>query len=90
MAKALGCTGVTTERNDTSSRARVAPFADKHKIWVGFHNHTEQPAGDGQDTMPSSISVQFIGFNLDIGHYVAGIEGACRRFPCSRSITTAS
>src|SRR4051812_45019259 len=39
VAKALGCFGVTTERNDTLAR-RVAPFADKHKIWVGFHNHT--------------------------------------------------
>ena len=39
VAKALGCTGVTTERNAILAK-RVAPFADKHKIWVGFHNHT--------------------------------------------------
>src|SRR4051794_4586940 len=34
VAKALGCTGVTTERNEKLA-GRVAPFADKHKIWVG-------------------------------------------------------
>src|SRR3954463_4103771 len=39
VAKALGCTGVTTERNEKLA-GRVAPFADKHKVWVGFHNHT--------------------------------------------------
>jgi hypothetical protein len=27
---------VTTERNGILA-ARVAPFADKHQIWVGFH-----------------------------------------------------
>lgn len=73
VAKALGCFGVTTERNDTLAR-RVAPFADKHKIWVGFHNHTNNyPAMDKTD--PILELSPFIGFNLDIGHYVAGSKG---------------
>jgi sugar phosphate isomerase/epimerase len=73
VAKALGCFGVTTERNDTLAR-RVAPFADKHKIWVGFHNHTGNlPAMDKTD--PILELSPFIGFNLDIGHYVAGSKG---------------
>ncbi len=73
VAKALGCFGVTTERNDTLAR-RVAPFADKHKIWVGFHNHTTNyPAMDKAD--PILELSPFIGFNLDIGHYVAGSKG---------------
>ena len=73
VAKALGCIGVTTERNAILA-ARVAPFADKHKIWVGFHNHTNNlPVMDKRD--PILDLGQYIGFNLDIGHYVAGTKG---------------
>ena len=73
VAKALGCTGVTTERNAILA-ARVAPFADKHKIWVGFHNHTNNlPEMDKFDSILDLG--QYIGFNLDIGHYVAGTKG---------------
>jgi sugar phosphate isomerase/epimerase len=72
-AKALGCFAVTTERNDTLAR-RVAPFAEKHQIWVGFHNHTTNyPVIDKPD--PLLEIGKFIGFNLDIGHYVAGTKG---------------
>src|SRR5262249_44640741 len=39
IAKALGCKAITTERNDELPK-RLAPFAEKHKIWVAFHNHT--------------------------------------------------
>jgi sugar phosphate isomerase/epimerase len=73
VAKALGCFGVTTERNAILA-ARVAPFADKHKIWVGFHNHTNNyPEMKEHD--PLLDLGQYIGFNLDIGHYVAGTKG---------------
>jgi sugar phosphate isomerase/epimerase len=73
VAKALGCFGVTTERNDVLAR-RVAPFAEKHQIWVGFHNHTNNfPSIDKPD--PLLEVGKYIGFNLDIGHYVAGTKG---------------
>jgi len=73
VAKALGCFAVTTERNDVLAR-RVAPFADKHQIWVGFHNHTNNfPSIDKPD--PLLEVGKYIGFNLDIGHYVAGTKG---------------
>ena len=73
VAKALGCFAVTTERNDVLAR-RVAPFAEKHQIWVGFHNHTNNfPAIDKPD--PILEVGKYIGFNLDIGHYVAGTKG---------------
>ena len=39
VAKALGCVGITTERSEAMAK-KLAPFADKHKIWVAFHNHT--------------------------------------------------
>lgn len=73
VAKALGCTGVTTERN-TILATRVAPFADKHQIWVGFHNHTNN-LPDMEKHDPIFDLGQYIGLNLDIGHYVAGSKG---------------
>ncbi len=73
VAKALGAAAVTTERNAILA-ARVAPFADKHKIWVGFHNHTNNlPEMDKFDSILELG--QYIGLNLDIGHYVAGTKG---------------
>jgi sugar phosphate isomerase/epimerase len=72
-AKALGCVGITTERSDALAK-RVAPFAEKHRIWVGFHNHTTNfPTVEKLD--PLLETGAFIGFNLDVGHYVAGTKG---------------
>ena len=73
IAKALGAVGITTERNEFLAR-RVAPFAEKHKIWVAFHNHTNNvPVMDKTD--PILDIGAFIGLNVDIGHYVAGTKG---------------
>ncbi|WP_165227516.1 sugar phosphate isomerase/epimerase family protein [Aquisphaera insulae] len=73
VAKVLGCKAITTERNDALAK-RLAPFAEKHRIWVAFHNHTENtPAIDAVD--PLTRAGDFIGFNFDIGHYVAGTKG---------------
>ena len=53
---------------------RLAPFAAKHKIWVAFHNHTNNvPTIESID--PLMQIGDYIGFNLDIGHYVAGTNG---------------
>jgi sugar phosphate isomerase/epimerase len=73
IAKALGCKAITTERNDDQAK-RLAPFAEKYKIWVAFHNHTNNiPTIENID--PLMHISDFIGFNLDIGHYVAGTKG---------------
>jgi sugar phosphate isomerase/epimerase len=73
VAKALGCVGITTERSEGQAK-RLAPFADKHKIWVAFHNHTNNfPAMDKHD--PILDFGQYIGFNFDVGHYFAGTKG---------------
>src|SRR4051794_3701357 len=73
VAKALGCKAITTERNDALAK-RLAPFADKHKIWVAFHNHTNNvPITDEID--PLLAIGEHIAFNFDIGHYVAGTKG---------------
>lgn len=73
VAKALGCVGITTERSEPMAK-RLAPFADKHKIWVAFHNHTDNyPVMDKED--PILAYGQYIGFNFDVGHYFAGTKG---------------
>jgi sugar phosphate isomerase/epimerase len=73
VARALGCVGITLERSEAMAK-RLAPFADKHKIWVAFHNHTNNyPMMDKAD--PILALGQYIGFNFDVGHYVAGTKG---------------
>jgi sugar phosphate isomerase/epimerase len=73
VAKALGCIGITLERNEPMAK-RLAPFADKHRIWVAFHNHEKNyPAMDRPD--PILDYGQYIGFNVDVGHYFAGTKG---------------
>jgi sugar phosphate isomerase/epimerase len=72
VAKALGCTGITTERSDAMMK-RLAPFADKHRIWVGFHNHTTNfPTLEADALLDAG---NYLGFNFDVGHYVAGTKG---------------
>jgi len=73
IAKALGCVGITLERSEEMAK-KLAPFADKHKIWVVFHNHTNNyPVMDKTD--PILACGQYIGFNFDVGHYFAGTKG---------------
>ena len=73
VAKALGCKAITTERNEDLAK-RLAPFAEKHQVWVAFHNHTNNvPVIDKPD--PILELGKFIGFNLDVGHYFAGTKG---------------
>ncbi|QOV88189.1 sugar phosphate isomerase/epimerase family protein [Humisphaera borealis] len=73
IAKALGCVAITTERNEELAK-RVAPFAEKHKVYVAFHNHQNNfPSLDKPD--PLLEIGKYIAFNLDIGHYVGGTNG---------------
>lgn len=73
VAKALGCVGITTERSDALAK-RLAPFAERHRIWVAFHNHTTNfPSVDRLD--PLLDAGRYIGFNFDFGHYLAGTKG---------------
>jgi sugar phosphate isomerase/epimerase len=73
VAKALGCIGITLERSEPLAK-RLAPFASKYKIWVAFHNHTNNyPVMDKPD--PILEHGEYIGFNFDVGHYFAGTKG---------------
>lgn len=70
-ARAVGARGISLEiSNETAER--MGPFATRHDMLVGMHNHT-QVANEGFsfDT-PLSFSPRNM-LNLDIGHYVAGL-----------------
>ncbi|HEX6465343.1 MAG TPA: TIM barrel protein, partial [Vicinamibacterales bacterium] len=72
MAKGLGVDTISTS-TQVSMAKRIAPFAEKHKIRVGFHGHanTQDPnevatPGSFEAVMAAS---KYHGANLDIGHY---------------------
>ena len=70
-AKALGAVGITRELSDPIAK-RLGPFADKHKIWVAFHNHTQlKPTTYDEGILSCG---KFIGINFDVGHYLAGTK----------------
>jgi sugar phosphate isomerase/epimerase len=74
MAKALGV-GVISTSTAVSVAKRVAPFADKHQIMVGYHNHSnlkdpEEVATPESFAACTSFS-KYHGINLDIGHFTA-------------------
>jgi len=69
VARALGAKGITRELSEDAAK-RLGPIADKHKIMIGFHNHTQMTPTtyDG----PILSYGKYLGLNFDIGHYVAG------------------
>lgn len=74
MAKALGVNLITASSTLTAAK-RVAPFADKHKITVSMHGHSNL-TDPNQFATPESFSKamamsEYFGINLDIGHFVA-------------------
>ncbi len=69
--KALGAIGITCELNDAIAK-RLGPFADKHKIWIAFHNH-EQLRPTTYDGGILSYG-KYVGINFDAGHYLAGAK----------------
>ena len=75
VAKALGARGITREMPKNSDLSkRLGPVADKHEIMIGYHNHTQiTPTSYEGDLLSYG---DFLGINLDIGHYVAGTDEA--------------
>lgn len=70
-ARAIGARGISFEISDEAAE-RMAPFATKHELYNGMHNHTQvADEGFSFDT-PLSFS-EYNMLNLDIGHYVAGL-----------------
>jgi sugar phosphate isomerase/epimerase len=74
MAKALGVKYITAS-STVSAAARVAPFAEKNKIVVGMHGHSNIK-DPNEFAKPQSFEAamklsKYIGVNLDIGHFFA-------------------
>jgi sugar phosphate isomerase/epimerase len=68
VARALGCNQVTMEMpTDANLTQRVGQFATKHKIMVGYHEHTQASPTLWHEAMSQS---EYNGINLDAGHYV--------------------
>lgn len=68
-AKALGATSVTVEiPNKPSHSKRLGDLASKHKVYVGYHAHTQ-----ATDTLWDEALAQspYNSMNLDCGHYIA-------------------
>jgi len=69
-AKALGAKSVTVELpRDPAHSQRLGALAAKHKIYVGYHAHT-QATDTAWDVALSQSPYNTI--NLDCGHYIAG------------------
>jgi sugar phosphate isomerase/epimerase len=70
LARTLGGRAISSEITHSEAELkRVGQFADKHKLWVGYHGHaTTGPA----DWLKAFSLAKYNGANVDIGHYVAG------------------
>ena len=72
MAKWLGLDTMSTS-TQVSMAKRIAPFADKHKIMVGFHGHANTKDTNevaSPETFDAVMAAsKYHGANLDIGHY---------------------
>lgn len=68
-AKALGATSVTVELpTDAKHSQRLGLLAEKHKVYIGYHAHT-QATDTAWDTALSQSP--YNSMNLDCGHYIA-------------------
>ncbi len=68
VAQVMGARGITLERSDDALRL-LGPYADKHKMMVGYHNHTEVNFNSWDAGLAAH---PYNAMNLDVGHYVAG------------------
>jgi sugar phosphate isomerase/epimerase len=68
VARTLGAEGITLERSDEAVK-KLAPYADKNKIKIGYHNHTKVNFNSWDAALSYS---PYNAINLDVGHYVAG------------------
>lgn len=69
VAKALGASHVTMELSENSER--VGRFAAKHRMHIGYHNHTQV---DEQSWDAALAQSEYNGINLDVGHFTAAIS----------------
>jgi sugar phosphate isomerase/epimerase len=74
VAKALGSHSVTMELpKDEKLTQRIGEFAAKHKIYAGYHNHTQVNASSWERALAQS---KYNSINLDCGHFTTAINGS--------------
>lgn len=68
VCKVLGAKGICLEISEDAAK-RLAPFADKHKLYVIFHNHG-QPGYEPDFSFDRVLAHgRRLMLNLDVGHY---------------------
>lgn len=72
LAKTLGGRAISTEISHAEpDLKRLGQFADKHQFMVGYHGH----ATTGPEHWEKAFELaKFNGANVDIGHFVAGLN----------------
>ena len=72
--RALGANNITMELpTDSNLTKRVGEFADKHKIYIGYHNHTQVNANSWNTALEQS---KYNSINLDIGHFTEALNAS--------------
>lgn len=75
VAKNLGANAISTE-GKMSETMRLGQFAEKHKLMIGYHGHTDvnsnEAFGSPESWEKAMAYSPYNGINLDIGHFVAG------------------
>jgi sugar phosphate isomerase/epimerase len=75
LAKVVGASAISTEI-PLSHTKRIGEFAEKHKMMVGYHGHTNvtspEAFGRPESWETAMTYSKYNGINLDIGHFVAG------------------
>ena len=67
VCKTLGAKGITVEISEEAGK-RMAPFAEKHNLYVIFHNHGQPGNPDFSFDKALSYGSKLM-LNLDAGHY---------------------
>jgi sugar phosphate isomerase/epimerase len=76
VCKTLGARGITMEISEDAAK-RMEPFAEKHNLYVIFHNHGQPRDPNFSFDKPLSYGPMLM-LNLDAGHYF----GATGLNPC--------
>ena len=76
VCKTLGAKGITVEISDENAK-RMAPFAEKHKLYIILHNHGQ--AENPDFTYDKALAYgSYVMLNFDVGHH----WGATGQNPC--------
>ena len=70
-ARLVGARGISFEISNEVAE-RMAPFAAKHKMLIGMHNHLQVAKEDFSWDIPLSHN-KYCMLNVDIGHYTAAL-----------------